>query len=359
MVTIVYAFRNRDVLRVKASLDSLRQQTNTDFKVVFVDYGSELILSEDIQRLVEKYDFAKYFYVGHTGLLWNKSKAINFGIKNASTDFILISDIDIVYPSETIDFLQDFKQEDKFFLFKIGYLTKEGTRQYYETLDFKTCKVKHFGYTFGVGLFSKKALVTVGGLDDFFHFYGSEDEDLNQRLIASGYCQIKLDSLLVYHLWHVAYNSYDDSILSKIPRLYNIKRINQQHFTFHLKSMTKAHENNVLFGTVVEKEEYEQLLQPTRAFELPNIHAIVHHFIHVQLPLFENEIIKITIQEGIYYRSLKHRLKKLLKRQTQPYISIKQVNDLLLTEILYRYKHHNYAYEISDDLKTITFTIKL
>jgi glycosyltransferase involved in cell wall biosynthesis len=45
MVTIVYAFRNRDVLRVKASLDSLQQQTHSDFKVVFVDYGSETIFS--------------------------------------------------------------------------------------------------------------------------------------------------------------------------------------------------------------------------------------------------------------------------------------------------------------------------
>ena len=126
-----------------------------------------------------------------------------------------------------------------------------------------------------------------------------------------------------------------------------------------IKQLEQVPFNQEEFGTVVKKEDQEQLLQPTKTFELPNIHAVVEHFICVQLPTFKSEIIQVTIQENAYYRSLKHYLKKLLKKQTQPYISIKEVNDLLLTEILYRYKHHNYAYEISDDLKTITFTIKL
>jgi glycosyltransferase involved in cell wall biosynthesis len=40
------------------SLDSLKNQTNQNFKVVFVDYGSESKLAANIQKLVESYSLA-------------------------------------------------------------------------------------------------------------------------------------------------------------------------------------------------------------------------------------------------------------------------------------------------------------
>ena len=58
MATIIYAYRNRDESRIKMSLDSLKNQTNQNFKVVFVDYGSESKLAANIQKLVESYSLA-------------------------------------------------------------------------------------------------------------------------------------------------------------------------------------------------------------------------------------------------------------------------------------------------------------
>jgi glycosyltransferase involved in cell wall biosynthesis len=359
MVTIVYAFRNRDVLRVKASLDSLQQQTHPDFKVIFVDYGSETYLATEIEKLISTYNFANYYYVPSTTLLWNKSKALNYGISKATTPFIFIADVDLIFHQNTVTLFHKIANADKAILFKLGYLTKEESKKIETPIAFESLKPKHFGYVNGMVLCSKKALEQINGYDTFFHFYGSEDVDLYVRLEHAGITIEQREEAYFFHNWHVIYNSYNDEVMSKTPRLYNVKRINQQHYFFHQQHKIIVPFNQEEFGTVVKKEDQEQLLQPTKIVELPNIHAVMHHFICVQLPTFKNEIVKITIQEDAYYRSLKHYLKKLLKKQSQPYVSIKQVNDLLLTEILYRYKHHNYAYEISDDLKKVIFTIKL
>ena len=64
-VTIVFPFRDRDMQRVKRSLDSLQEQTCNDFIVMFIDYGSNPNLSKEIKALVIHYSFVAYYYL-HT-----------------------------------------------------------------------------------------------------------------------------------------------------------------------------------------------------------------------------------------------------------------------------------------------------
>jgi len=62
MLILIYPYRNRNIERVKRSLESLENQTVSDFSVVFVDYGSELEISSAIETLLENYDFVNYQY---------------------------------------------------------------------------------------------------------------------------------------------------------------------------------------------------------------------------------------------------------------------------------------------------------
>ena len=41
MTTILYPFRNREIERIKNSLDSLKEQSNTDFEVILVESNKE------------------------------------------------------------------------------------------------------------------------------------------------------------------------------------------------------------------------------------------------------------------------------------------------------------------------------
>ena len=78
-----------------------------------------------------------------------------------------------------------------------------------------------------------------------------------------------------------------------------------------------------------------------------------------ELPLFKSDIVKIIFKESTFYSSSKYKLKTALNKQTQPYLSMKEVNDLILQKILFNYRNDNYEYKVSKDLKTIEFTIDL
>jgi glycosyltransferase involved in cell wall biosynthesis len=358
-ITIIYAYRNRDVARVQASLFSLQAQAQQNFNVVFVDYGSEESYAVETQKVVSGFAFAAYFYVAHCGLLWNKSKALNYGISQAKGEFIFIADVDLIFHPGTIDLLTSIADKQTTYLFTLSYLTQKGMATLRIKQDFETIEIKNTGTVNGMVLVAKEALEKVHGLDTFFYFYGSEDVDLFQRLEHSGQKIEHRKELFFKHQWHVIYNSYNDANLCKTPRLFNIKRINQQHYFYHKNNKTIIPQGMDEWGEVIKKEEFTVLNKPTIEAHLPNIQAQIIHFLEVELVALSNVVIKLTVAEDSYYSSFKYLLKKFLKKQTQPYISIKQVNDLILSKIVFQYGDCNYLYAISEDLKSITFILQI
>lgn len=356
--TIIYAYRDREPNRVRLSLLSLKKQKHLNLKVIFVDYGSAPYYSEKIKQVVESFEFVTYYYIGHEGLLWNKSKALNYGITKAKTDFIFIADVDILVASNFSEVIESLVKPNQFSLFKIGYLPESITSDIIEKSNFEALKPKHHGDTFGIGLFPKIALEKVGGLDEFFHFYGSEDEDLNFRVIAAGYKLDRYESNLLLHQWHERYPQKTKKELTELPRLTNIQRINQRHFLRH-KEKQEFEIDEILGRKYYTKSDYKTLEKPTKIIEIDNIEAKVIHILNYELPLFKSDIVKIVFKESAYYNSSKYILKTTLNKLTQPYLSMKQVNDLVLQKILFNYRNDNYVYKVSKDLKTIEFTIDL
>lgn len=356
--SIIFAYRNRDSERVRMSLKSLSNQSNQDFEVVFVDYGSNDAYADKIKSAVEEFDFAFYHYVAHTGLLWNKSKALNYGIKNANSEFVVLADVDVLFAPNFITSLNALRDVNSFNLFKISYLDKSVELKDIDTERLNQLKVSHVGDTFGIGLFPKVALEKVKGLDTFFHFYGSEDEDLNSRLEAAGFSQKRYNEQLLWHQWHPTYSSEKES-LTVSPRLSNIKRINQRHFLWHKEEHATEPINAQNWHRVFTKADLDTLNHPDETITLLNIEAYVVHFLRIVMPSYNNQVVSVVFQQDEYYKSLKYKLKNTLNKETQRYISLKEVNDLVLKEIIFKYKDFNYKYEVADDLETISFTIDL
>lgn len=359
MVTILYAYRNRELSRIKASLDSLQNQSDPVFKVLFVDYGTYHELAQAMQKLVESYSFATYFYVHARSLLWNKSKALNYGIKQVHTEYVFVADVDLIFSPDTLAYFKKILHPDKVNLFKLGYLDQQNSLQLTKPYQFEALKPKHYGSINGMILVSKKALEKVQGYDTFFHFYGAEDVDLCSRLANAGLEISNNTATYFYHNWHIIYNTYNDQKMSVAPRLYNIKRINQQHYFNGSNNRLVVPNRQSDFGSVVSEEDQIFIEKPTVTIEFANIHALVYLFFNEQIKTFANEVVRVIVKEDVYYKSTKHFLKKILRKQSQPYISMKEVNDIILSKIVFEYRDANYAYHIADDLKTITFTIRL
>ena len=122
MISIVVGFRNREIERVKRSLDSLAKQTYTDFEIIFVDYGSDTSIATEIEKLVTSYKFIKYVYSDTRGWFWNRAHALNTGVKIASGNVILFFDIDLILESNFLKNLSTISFENTFYTFTCFYL---------------------------------------------------------------------------------------------------------------------------------------------------------------------------------------------------------------------------------------------
>lgn len=358
-ITIVYANRNRELERIKASLDSLVIQKNKSFKVIFVDYGSEKLLSESLEVMLQSYDFVTYYYLETSGLLWNKSKALNYGIKKASSSFVFIADVDLIFKPDTTELFKELADPARFFLFNLGYLDHLESLKLSENYSFEDLQPSRFGDVNGMILASTEAFLQVNGLDEFFHFYGAEDEDLFSRMENAGYKREVIKERCFHHNWHQSFAGTEDKIITGNPRVKNIMRLNQRHFLRNREMGITKPKGQKGMGEVISKDERALLEKPTKSFKVFNILAHVEHFLREELPSHKGEIIHVEFVEDPFFYTLKYRVKKFLRMQTQPYCSLKEVNDRILKEILFIYRNANYSFVISENLKTIIFRIKL
>lgn len=359
MVSILYANRNRDVTRIRESFVSLQRQRLSDFEVVFVDYGSEEGLSKELQRIAEGFSFVRFFHLPVAQLLWNKSKALNYGIVKAKGDYIFIADTDLIFHPETTALWQKLQDPEKFHLFRLGYLDKKESQKLSTHYEFKGLNPTRFGDVNGMILSSKKSLEEVNGLDEFFHFYGAEDEDLFGRLETAGYKREQREENYFYHQWHQSFIGSDNKSFSANPRIKDIMRINYRHYQRNLeRGVIKPLQQQEL-GSFVSLERSTALKKPDIEIKIPNLLNLVEHFLREELPSRKGEVVQVKFYEDDYCSSLTYKLKKFMGKQELPYISLKEVNDMVLKEILYNYRDHNYSFRLEKDFKSIEFKLEI
>ena len=359
MITIIYAYRNRDLKRIQKSLDSLSFQTNKNFNVIFVDFGSDSLIANELESLTSFYSFVQYYYLDTSHQPWNKSKALNFAIKMTDSDFCFIADIDMIFHPEFIKLLVLKSLNNTVTFFKVGFLSK------YESLKilpFEDYKIKFHSNqeATGMSLLPIKNLKDIHGYDEFFHFWGAEDTDLHNRLCNSG-CTINYydEKTLMLHQWHPNYRQRETKTLNRELQIKEIVEINHRHLVNNLeRNLSKVNLNS--WGEVISKNEFNNLiiLPVTQIFnEVP----VLDHFLFVEVfRLISKEKINISvlILEHPNCNSLENRIKKRIGKKVPRYYSLKEINDQLLLHIISFYHHLPYFYHVSTDLKSISFAIQ-
>ncbi|MCR9183526.1 MAG: glycosyl transferase family 2, partial [Flavobacteriaceae bacterium] len=161
------------------------------------------------------------------------------------------------------------------------------------------------------------------------------------------------------HLWHPRYPQKNDKYLSVQPRLYNAQRINQRHFLNQKELKITRAPQQTHWGNCYSPSDKKKLENPDIELRLPNIKAVVTHFLREELKRYKGKVVSILFYEDPYYKSMKYKFKKLLGKQSQPYCSIKAVNDEILKTIVFDYRHCNYEFQVNENLKEISFFIDL
>lgn len=356
MISIIYAYRNRELQRIKASLDSLVYQTNKDFEVIFVDYGSEETQANKVQELLSSYSFVKYYKHPTQFQPWNKSKALNSVIRKLTTDFCFVSDIDMLFHPQFIERLQQLKNLQKATYFQVGFLSSKETDKSKKFNEYQIYFKSKEGAT-GMTLFPVQQLKKIQGFDEFYHFWGSEDTDIHHRLRNFGLeVNFYNKEILLLHQWHPSYRTKESSQLTKELQLSGIVQLNYQHCIAAL-SEKKTIVNTKNWGGIISLEQLEKLNQVDKSFLILNKKKDIDHFLYVQLPQLKSGLYEFYFSKDPFQNTLKYQMKKRIGKNVPIYYSLKEINDKLLLHIISFYRDEVYTYKITHDLQQIIFKI--
>ncbi|WP_298494595.1 galactosyltransferase-related protein [uncultured Algibacter sp.] len=355
MVTIVLTNRNRDLQLVKRCLDSLVNQTNKDFKIELVDYGSRENNLKELKGLIDKYSAINLISCNNANELWCKSRAINIVLKQCETSHFFVGDIDMMYHPECINKLYELKSKADAVYFQVGFLSEAESKNNKSYKDYNI-NFKSTNEATGITLYNTKVLKSINGYDEFYHGWGSEDTDVHVRLKNLNKSVLFYDeSILMLHQWHPkTYRSKD----SLEPFHSNLEKINQEYLIYTAKN-NKTVANTKFDWGYFDAESYNSLHNIEVEFEVTNELSDFKGFLNNILLNTTDKVISVSINEHEEYKKIKDVVKKILNKKVRTYISMQDINDCLLETIITNCKNAPYKYTFDSLSQRISLIIKL
>jgi len=199
----------RDMDRLDLCLKSLREQTvrSECIQIIVSDFGSEKKYVPALQEKCQKAK-AKFVHI-ETQEVWSRAKALNIGIRasDPDSDYIISSDVDIIFKDTAIE--EAFKNMDEktYIIFEVRKLPPMKL-----PIDLNFTRLEAISMpeppSIGICCFPRKWIFDVRGYDEEFKVWGWEDNDLVKRAHLSGLQIIRLPDL-AFHLWHRVFYKVD------------------------------------------------------------------------------------------------------------------------------------------------------
>ena len=351
MITMVLTNRNRDLRIVKNCLDSLSNQNEKEFELFFVDYGSDSDYLIELKKLVVNYPKVHLILCPVNGQLWNKSRAINIALKLTNSPYFLVGDVDLIFAPQFMNVAYELSKSKDIYYFKYGFLSREESlkRKKYEEyeIDFDG-SIDVAGTT----LFPTEKLKEINGYDEFYHGWGAEDIDMHIRMSNLGCKLVFYDSsVLVKHQWHPKHYR---SKISKYPFHMGLEAINHRYMNITKSTRRIIVNQNQEWGKMTDDIMYEKLKtsKPTVDLSLTNSLTLVRASL-MQFANFNQDILNLRVDEVDNVTKFKNQLKKWINKKSINYISMEEVNSLILEEIIKNYRNNPYEYTFDRDLKCI------
>ncbi len=205
LFSFLATYRNRDAERVRRCLQSLAAQNFDSFEILLIDYGSDPQYRTEVQKISASLG-AHYTYLEAQGWLWCKPHALNTALDLAKGEYLIMVDIDMIYPTDFLTVLQTQIAQNRLLHYHCYYLSETFT-DYTNLFINKDLEQKfRLSDQNATGLFvvSKMDFAEIGGSDEFYMLWGLEDSDASLRLQAKG-LEIKWispETTHVFHQWH-------------------------------------------------------------------------------------------------------------------------------------------------------------
>ncbi|GAL74980.1 putative two-domain glycosyltransferase [Nonlabens ulvanivorans] len=343
-LTIVIPNRNRDLKIVKQSLKSIHPQLIDHVTVTLVDYGSALSYQRQLKELIDGFKGIELITCPVQGQLWNKSRCINLILKNTTATHLMVSDMDLIWHPDFLETMMPQLDNKSTSYFPVGFMSQEESVKDV-SFDQRTIKFMSNEEATGISIFPVHQLLEINGFDEFYHGWGgSEDTDVHLRLRNAGYeVRFRENEIYFKHQWHEkAYRSLNQGSIFHTQ----LEKINHQRTEIVKKHKLVQSNLHHSFGLMPVEQDYgrlettEELISVN--FEMNNVIATLASLPYIGL----NKVIEIRFIKEEFSWSAK--IKNYLKPK-QYFLDAAVVNDMILLEIVNRYRNLPYFYSYSKE----------
>ncbi|WAC01942.1 galactosyltransferase-related protein [Lacinutrix neustonica] len=256
---------------------------------------------------------------------------------------------------EFITVLEQVAKERVATYFQVGFLSETESKK---TKPFGAYKVafKSNNQATGMTVYNTELLKSIGGYDEFYNGWGSEDTDVHVRLKNAGHTvRFYSDALLILHQWHAKHYRMNND---NSPLHSRLEQINAAYLDL-VASTNRMKANTDQEWGVYHAEDYKQLQHSDETYNITNRGGTITAFINGVLLPATNKVIHLQVNVHKDYKSFKQTIKKRLGKKTMAFDSMQEINDQLLECIIRNLRNQPYKYQYNRNDETITLIIKL
>ncbi len=251
--SIIVPTRNVEPARLRRCLESIRNSSfQSSLPIIVSDYGSHTDSLAKIRSVCS--EFGATLIESHTREPWSRSRALNIGARHATTKWLIFTDADMIFSPQLLACWEMYRAsfgETSFYLAQCKKLPPiqkypdQITHASYAELSSQGRLFENYGHG-GFQVIERKMFHTVGGFNESYTLWGSEDSDLSTRLEALGKHYIWLHPGLLLHQWHIKDVDEAQAVA------------NREHFD-EVRLYNEIHPNDSSWGqiTTQESKEYE------------------------------------------------------------------------------------------------------
>jgi glycosyltransferase involved in cell wall biosynthesis len=356
LLTIVIPNRNRSLATVKRTLSSIAVQLNEQVQVVVIDYGSEATYQEELQAYTDSLEKVQLIVCPTQGQLWQKTRAINIVLKQCKTPYFMVTDMDMLFHPNFVQKIQKHLHPAEVTYFNVGILTEEESKL---EKPFEDYDVKFYtnDEATGMTLFPAGVLKDIGGFDEFYHGWGSEDTDVHVRLRNKGISvHFNQEETLLLHQWHPKFYRSKESTT---PYHNTLERVNYEYIKLSRKLKKIAANQGQEWGVMPDEKQYLELKEPKVIVSCNSTSDAIAAFCFQLSEGVWNDVVQLIIQPHPEKKTLKTSVKKALQKRTPHFISLEDVNSKLLETIIAKHRNAPYDYSFDRNKQKITCTINL
>ena len=207
-VSVLIPCRNRSGRRLDACLHSLRTQHYPieQVEIVVSDFGSDVSHAAALKKLCDSYDCR--LVRTETDAMWNRSRALNLALQEARGDYVVCTDVDILFaPNFLSTVCETLSRENTFVVCRCRDLLPETEEipfvpEAYDALHARS-KFRHLLGTGACQAVRKEWFFDVRGYDEKYVYWGYEDRDMFRRATRGGLEVVWIhERTSMLHQWH-------------------------------------------------------------------------------------------------------------------------------------------------------------